>query len=163
MQNANAYEEGLSPFARDFTALRRDQSGAEARVLGIMTLESTRDQYVGGAERPELVSPDSWTLDQHFLDLPVRKQIQVDLAFDYHSNVALYPEWQQWMRSHQPPTLIVWGENDPFFTADGARAFLHDLPHADLHLLQTGHFALEEKLGEIASHVARFMSAVSPS
>jgi len=67
------------------------------------------------------------------------------------------------MRSHQPPTLIVWGENDPFFTADGARAFLRDLPRADLHLLQTGHFALEEKLGEIASHVARFMSAVSPS
>jgi pimeloyl-ACP methyl ester carboxylesterase len=160
VQNANAYEQGLSPFARDFIALRRDQPGAEEQVLGIMTLDSTREQYVGGTERAELVAPDGWTLDQHFLDLPGRKQIQLDLAFDYHTNVVLYPEWQRWMKSHQPPTLVLWGENDPFFTADGARAFLQDLPKARLQLFKTGHFALDEKLGEIAPHIVEFLSAL---
>ncbi|MFL6576279.1 MAG: alpha/beta fold hydrolase [Povalibacter sp.] len=161
VQNANAYAEGLSPLARDFIALRRDQPEAEKQVLGIMTLAFTREQYVGGTERAELVSPDGWTLDQHFLDLPGRKQIQLDLAFDYHTNVALYSEWQRWMKSQQPPTLIVWGANDPFFTADGARAFLRDLPQARVHLLNSGHFALEEKLGVIAPHISDFISTLS--
>jgi pimeloyl-ACP methyl ester carboxylesterase len=161
VQNANAYTEGLSAVAQEVTALRRGQPGAEEQLLGIMTLEFTREQYIGGAEHPERVSPDSWTLDQHFLDLPGRKQIQVDLAFDYHSNVALYPEWQTWLRIHHPPSLIVWGQNDLFFTADGARAFLRDLPHAQLHLLNTGHFALEEKLDDVAPRIAQFMSNLS--
>lgn len=163
VQNANAYEEGLSTIARDFIALRRDQPGAEQQVLGIMTEPFTREQYVGGTERPERVAPEGWTLDQHFLDLPGRKQIQVDLAFDYHSNVEHYPQWQAWLRETQPPTLIVWGENDPFFTSAGARAFLRDVPDAQLHLLHTGHFALEEKLPQIAQHIAAFMRALSPA
>jgi pimeloyl-ACP methyl ester carboxylesterase len=161
VQNANAYDEGLSALARDFIALRRDQPNAEQQVLGIMTETFTREQYVGGTERAELVAPEGWTLDQHFLDLPGRKQIQVDLAFDYHSNLALYPAWQSWLRNARPRTLIVWGENDPFFTAAGARAYLRDVPDAELHLLRTGHFALEEKLPEIASHIARFMRSLS--
>ena len=163
VQNANAYEEGLSTIARDFIALRRDQPGAEQQVLGIMTEPFTREQYVGGTERPERVAPDGWTLDQHFLDLPGRKQIQVDLAFDYQSNVRRYPQWQTWLRETQPPTLIVWGENDPFFTSAGARAFLRDVPDAQLHLLHTGHFALEEKLPQIAQHIAAFMRTLSPA
>ena len=163
VQNANAYEEGLSTIARDFIALRRDQPGAEQQVLGIMTEPFTREQYVGGTERPERVAPDGWTLDQHFLDLPGRKQIQVDLAFDYQSNVRRYPQWQAWLSEMQPPTLIVWGENDPFFTSAGARAFLRDVPNAQLQLLHTGHFALEEKLPQIAQHIAAFMRTLSPA
>ncbi len=115
-QNGNAYEEGLSPMAREFIALRPETEEAEDRIREILTLPATRGQYVGGTTDPELIAPDGWTLDQHFLDLPGRKQIQVDLAFDYHTNVALYPQWQVWLRRYQPPTLIVWGRNDVFFS-----------------------------------------------
>lgn len=157
VQNANAYTEGLSEAAQGFIALRPEQPGAEAQIRDILTEAFTRQQYVGGTTRPELVAPDAWTLDQHFLDLPGRKQIQVDLAFDYHTNVALYPKWQAWLRERRPPTLIVWGTNDPFFIAAGARAYLRDAPDAQLHLFETGHFALEEKLPEIAPRIAEFM------
>jgi pimeloyl-ACP methyl ester carboxylesterase len=83
--------------------------------------------------RYRLIAPDGWTLDQHFLDLPGRKQIQADLAFDYHTSVERYPRWQAWLLRYQPPTLIVWGRNDPFFLEAGARAYLRDLPAAELH------------------------------
>jgi pimeloyl-ACP methyl ester carboxylesterase len=163
VQNANAYTEGLSEIAHRFIALRPEREDAEAQILSIMTEAFTREQYVGGTTRPELVSPDGWTLDQHFLDLPGRKGIQVDLAFDYHTNVALYPSWQAWLREHQPPMLIVWGTNDPFFTYDGARAYLRDVKNAQLHPLQTGHFALEEKLAAVVPLVARFMTHLDRS
>ncbi|NRQ35759.1 alpha/beta hydrolase [Nonomuraea sp. NN258] len=109
VQNGNAYEEGLSQGAREFIALR---PGAEEQVLQLLTLSGTRGQYEGGTSDPSAVSPDGWTLDQHFLDLPGRKQAQIDLAFDYHSNVERYGEWQAWMRTHTPPALIVWGRHD---------------------------------------------------
>lgn len=160
VQNSNAYEEGLSSIARDFIALRPEHPGAAEQVRSMLTLGFTREQYVGGTERPELIAPDCWTLDQHFLDLPGRKQIQVDLAFDYHTNVAQYPKWQGWLRTARPKTLIVWGANDAFFTVDGARAYLRDVPTAELHLFDTGHFALEEKLPEISERVLAFMRAV---
>ncbi|CAM5270081.1 alpha/beta fold hydrolase [Streptomyces narbonensis] len=117
----------------------------------------TRSQYEGGAGDPARISPDGWTLDQYFLDLPGRKEIQVDLALDYHTNVELYPRWQRWLREHRPPTLIVWGRGDAFFLAAGAHAYLRDLPDAELHLFDTGHFALEEKLPEIAPLIADFL------
>lgn len=160
VQNANAYVEGLSAAAREFISLRPEQDGAEAQILSIMTEAFTREQYVGGTRRPELVAPDGWTLDQHFLDRPGRKAIQVEIAFDYHSNVALYPQWQAYLRKHQPPMLIAWGSNDPFFTADGARAYLRDVPNAQLHLFETGHFALEDTLPEIAPLIATFLSQI---
>lgn len=162
IQNANAYAEGLSKNAEAFIALRPDHEGAESQILGIMTEAFTREQYVGGTTRPELVSPDGWTLDHHFLERPGHKAIQVELAFDYHTNVSRYPQWQAWLRRHQPPVLILWGTNDPFFTADGARAYLRDVEHAQLHLYDTGHFALEEKLAEIAPLIAMFMSRLEP-
>src|SRR3712207_9469945 len=118
--------------AREFIALRPETDGAEDRIREILTLPATRGQYVGGTAAPELIAPDGWTLDQHFLDLPGRKQIQVDLAFDYHTNVDLYPQWQAWLRRYQPPTLIVWGRNDPFFPKPGAHAYLRDVPAAEL-------------------------------
>ncbi len=157
VQNGNAYDEGLSAGARQFVALRPDVEGDEEKVRGVLTLGATRGQYVGGATDPELIAPDGWTLDQHFLDLPGRKQIQVDLAFDYHTNVELYPRWQAWLREHRPPTLIAWGRHDFFFPEPGARAYLRDLPDAELHLFDTGHFALEENLPEVAPLIAAFL------
>lgn len=147
----------MSDGARDFIALRPDQPDAEQKIRDLLTLSGTRFQYETGVGQLELLAPDGWTLDQHFLDQPGRKQPQVDLAFDYHSNVARYGEWQAWLRRHQPPTLVVWGKDDPFFPEPGAHAFLRDVPEAELHLFQTGHFALEEKLPEIVPLIADFV------
>ncbi|WP_324193454.1 alpha/beta fold hydrolase [Nocardia otitidiscaviarum] len=160
VQNGNAYEAGLSDGARDFIALRPDQDGAEATIRQLLTLEGTRGQYEHGVPDPTLLSPDSWTLDQHYLDLPGRKEAQLALAFDYHTNVARYPEWQSWLRTHTPPTIITWGANDPFFPAPGAHAYRTDLPDAELHLFDTGHFALETHLADIAPLIADFLDRV---
>lgn len=154
VQNANAYAEGLSELARETI-------GAPAEALGdLFTLPVTRSQYEGGTTDPGSISPDGWTLDQHFLELPGRKEAQLALALDYRSNVARYPEWQAWLREQQPPALILWGRNDAFFPEAGARAYLRDLPAAELHLFETGHFALEERLPEIAPLIAGFMERI---
>ncbi|WP_283135961.1 alpha/beta fold hydrolase [Rhizohabitans arisaemae] len=160
VQNGNAYVEGLSDGARDFVALRPDMPGAEETIRDLLTLKGTRDQYEIGVTDPALIAPDGWTLDQHFLDLPGRREAQVALAFDYHSNVERYDRWQTWLRRHTPPALIVWGSNDPFFPEPGARAFLRDLPEAELHLFDTGHFALEEFLPEMAPLIAGFLDRI---
>lgn len=157
VQNGNAYEQGLSQGARDFIELRPDVPGDEGIIRDLLTLPATRGQYEGGTSDPELVAPDGWTLDQHFLDLPGRKEAQIALAFDYHTNLKHYPQWQAWLRKHTPPTLITWGRNDPFFPEPGAHAYLGDLPDAELHILNTGHFALEENLPEIAPLIADFL------
>jgi pimeloyl-ACP methyl ester carboxylesterase len=157
VQNANAYLAGLSSTAQEFVALRSEVPDARDKVMNLLTVEMTRFQYQHGAADPARVAPDGWTLDQHFLDRPGRKEIQVDLALDYHSNVERYDAWQAWLRKYQPPTLIVWGRNDPFFTEAGARAYLDDLPAAELHLFDTGHFALEEQATEIARLIASFI------
>ncbi|GAA3240770.1 alpha/beta hydrolase [Actinocorallia longicatena] len=154
IQNANAYEEGLSDLARGFIANRPGVAGAEENIRGILNLEVTRGQYEGGADA-ELVDPDGWTLDQHFLDRNVPAQLPLHL--DYHSNVELYPDWQRWLRDHRPPTLIVWGRNDAFFPEAGARAYLRDLPEAELHVFDTGHFALETHLPEISTLIEEFL------
>ncbi|MEH1130839.1 alpha/beta fold hydrolase [Micromonospora sp. CPCC 206061] len=160
IQNANAYTEGLSAGARDFIALRPENEGAEDTVRNLLTLPGTRGQYQSGTSKPEMIAPEGWTLDQHFPDQPGRKEAQVALAFDYHTNVARYPAWQTWLRQHTPPTIIIWGRNDPFFPEPGAHAYLHDLPDAELHLFDTGHFALEEHLPEIAPLIAAFLDRV---
>lgn len=156
IQNANAYDAGLSPMATEFLA-----SSADDIRANLLTLEATRGQYEAGTAEPELVDPTSWTLDQHFLDLPGRSDAQVALALDYPTNVARYPAWQAWLREHRPPTLIAWGRNDPIFTQAGAEAYLADLPDAELHLFDTGHFALEEHVGEIAELVDGFLRRIS--
>jgi pimeloyl-ACP methyl ester carboxylesterase len=153
VQNGNAYEDGLSDLARGFIG-NRDPQAARA----MLALEYTKFGYLEGARDPETISPDTWTLDQHYLDL--RPQPQIDLSLDYHSNVAKYPEWQAYLREHQPPTLIAWGRGDPFFLEPGAKAYLRDLPDAQLHLFDTGHFALEENLDEIAALIRAFIPTV---
>jgi pimeloyl-ACP methyl ester carboxylesterase len=157
VQNGNAYAEGLSDGARDFIALRPESPGAEKTVRELLTLDGTRSQYETGVPDLSPLAPDGWTLDQHFLDQPGRKEAQVALAFDYHSNVRRYDRWQAWLREHTPPTLITWGRHDPFFPEPGARAYLRDVPDAELHLFDTGHFALETHLPEIAPLIADFL------
>ncbi|MFQ6392005.1 alpha/beta fold hydrolase [Nocardia sp. KC 131] len=157
VQNGNAYEAGLSDGAREFAALTPEQQGAEDIIRGLLTLEGTRGQYEGGVPDPSVISPESWLLDQHFLDLPGRKEAQVALAFDYKSNVAAYPEWQAYLRKYAPPALITWGANDGFFPEPGAHAYLADLPDAALHIFDTGHFALETHLADIAPLIADFL------
>lgn len=163
VQNANAYQEGLSVEAAALAKLRADTPGAIDRVAGLLTLETTRFQYLHGARDVERIAPDGWTLDQHFLDRPGRRQIQIDLALDYHSNLTCYGRWQSLLREQQPHSLIVWGRNDPFFPEPGAHAYLKDLPNARLHLFDTGHFALEEYLDEIALLIEEFVAAFSGS
>lgn len=157
LQNANAYEEGLSEMARGLVALTPATPDAAALLRPVLSLESTRAQYLGGSQDPTRIAPEGWLLDQHFLDLPGRAEIQIELLLDYHGNVARYPDWQAWLRAQRPPTLIVWGRNDAFFPEAGARAYLRDLPAARLRLFDTGHFALEECGAEIAAEIAAFM------
>ncbi|MFF3691380.1 alpha/beta fold hydrolase [Streptomyces sp. NPDC002187] len=160
VQNGNAYEEGLSESTQGLTALTPETPGAEEIILGLFTLDATRAQYEGGTLDPELVAPEGWLLDQYFLDQPGRKQAQLSLVYDYRSNIAAYPAWQAWLREHRPPTLITWGVNDPFFPEPGARAYLRDVPHAELHLFDTGHFALEDRLPAITPLIADFLDRI---
>lgn len=162
VQNGNAYLEGLSDVARDFIALTPGTPGAESTILDLFTLAATRAQYEGGTADPALVAPEGWLLDQYFLDQPGRKQAQLALAYDYESTLDAYPAWQAWLREHRPPTLITWGTGDPFFTEPGARAYLSDVPEAELHLFRTGHFALEDHLPEIAPLTAHFIERTWP-
>lgn len=158
VQNGNAYVEGLKGFWDPFRAYWNDRTDANAKPLkGFLNLAATKWQYTHGTRNPELISPDIWTTDQYFQDRPGNKAIQLQLFYDYGSNPALYPEWQAYFRTHQPPTLVVWGKNDVIFPADGAHPYKRDLKNLEFHLLDTGHFALEEDGDEIARHIRRFL------
>jgi len=159
VQNGNAYVEGISLAFEPLKAFWKNRTvETEQPVRDLLTAQTTRFQYTHGAKEPSKISPDSYTFDQLFLDRPGNDAIQLDLFHNYPSNVALYDEWHAYFRKHQPPMLIVWGQNDPFFTVEGARAFQHDLPKAELHLLDGGHFALEEHSDVVAGHMKRFLS-----
>jgi pimeloyl-ACP methyl ester carboxylesterase len=157
VQNGNAYVEGISPAFEPLNAFWANRNTeTEKPVRDLLKAETTRFQYTHGAKNPEAISPDSWTFDQMFLDRPGIDSIQLDLFHDYTSNVALYDKWHGYFRAHQPKTLIVWGQNDPFFTVEGAKAFMRDLSKAELHLLEAGHFALEEQSAFIAARILEF-------
>jgi pimeloyl-ACP methyl ester carboxylesterase len=158
IQNGNAYEAGLSPFWAPIRAYWADPSPANRAALRAgLTLAATRAQYVDGVDDPARVDPETWAVDQARLDRPGADEIMLDLFRDYRTNVALYPQFQAFFRQRQPPTLIVWGARDAIFPAAGARAYLRDLPKAELHLLDTGHFALEDKGPEITALVRDFL------
>jgi pimeloyl-ACP methyl ester carboxylesterase len=162
VQNGNAYEEGLSDAWNPIKDYWRDPTPANRdKLRGFLTLEGTRMQYTTGLSdaQAELVSPDSWMLDWSLLSRPGNIDLQLDLFGDYQSNVVLYPKFQAFFREHRPRTLIVWGKGDPFFTVAGAQAYQRDLPKAELHLLDAGHFALETNGPEIAAHIRRFLPA----
>ena len=162
VQNGNAYVEGISAAFEPLKAFWANRnSETEKPVRALLMAETTRFQYTQGGKNPERISPDSYTHDQHFLDRPGNDAIQLDLFHNYPSNVALYDEWHQYFREKQPRTLIVWGQNDPFFSVHGAKAFLSDLPNAELHLLNAGHFALEEEGVFIAERIREFLGRAS--
>ncbi len=158
VQNGNAYEEGLREFWIPFRQYWQDNAPASREVLrGFLNFETTMFQYTFGVRDTSLVSPDTWTVDQYRLDRPGNKEIQLDLFYDYRTNVDLYPVWQAYLRTYQPPTLVVWGKNDPIFPAEGAEPFKRDLRNLEFHLLDTGHFALETHGVEIAGLMRRFL------
>lgn len=157
-QNGNAYEEGLSdgwnPIQR-YWQQPSDENRAALRAL--LAPEATRWQYVHGVADPTTVAPESYTLDAALLARPGNDDVQLDLFLDYASNVALYPTFQAHLRTAQPPLLAVWGRNDPFFLPAGAEAFRRDTPNAEVHLLDTGHFALETHVDTIAVTLREFL------
>jgi len=159
LQNANAYEVGLGPGMRALEPYASDRVANEAAIRGFLTLEATRSQYVGGVADLTSVNPDLWELDQRYLELPGRDQVMLDLLYDYQNNVTLYPAWQEYLRSYAPAALLPWGRNDAFFPPEGARAYLEDLPDAELHLLDTGHFATATHNAEIAELISVFLES----
>ncbi len=159
VQNANAYDEGLRAFWDPFRAYWKDRSAATAEPLeGFLEMAATKWQYTHGVREEAAISPDTWTVDQYLLDRPGNKEIQLQLFYDYGSNPPLYPAWQAYFREHQPPTLIVWGKNDHIFPAEGAEPYKRDLKTLEFHLLDTGHFALEEDGDVIAARIRDFVS-----
>jgi pimeloyl-ACP methyl ester carboxylesterase len=158
-QNGNAYEEGLSEGWNPIQAYWRDPSETNRNTLrAMLTPQTTLFQYTHGVADPSLVSPDGMALDDHYLARPGADEVQLDLFLNYASNVALYPAFHDYLRAHRPPLLAVWGKNDPFFLPAGARAFVRDVPDAEIRLLDTGHFALETHAGEIGAAIIEFLN-----
>jgi pimeloyl-ACP methyl ester carboxylesterase len=158
IQNGNAYEEGLRDFWVPIKAYWKDPTGANRQALAqALELDATRWGYTHGARRPERISPDTWLTDQALLDRPGNKDIQLQLFYSYRTNPPLYPAWQAYFRRYQPPTLIVWGKNDAIFPVQGAEPYRRDLHDVEFHLLDTGHFALEEQGDTIARLMRAFL------
>jgi pimeloyl-ACP methyl ester carboxylesterase len=164
VQNANAYLDGLTPKRREFFRNARDDKSA-ANVAALFRFTGrdaiVNEQYLRDVppERHDIMSPDAWTHDLVFLATEKDRKIQLQLFQDYQNNIDRYPVWQSLMKKHQFPALIVWGKNDPAFIAAGAEAYLRDLPKAELHLIDAGHFAVEEQPQLVAGHILRFMAA----
>jgi pimeloyl-ACP methyl ester carboxylesterase len=162
VQNANAYLDGLTETRRAFfRKAAEDRGAANTEALhglvsedGVKLRQYLRDVSI---ERRDIMSPDSWTFDLAHLTTAEDRKIQVQLFQDYQTNIDAYPQWQEAMRKHQPPALLIWGERDPAFIVDGARAYLRDLPDAELRLIDAGHFAVEERASDVALHVLRFL------
>jgi pimeloyl-ACP methyl ester carboxylesterase len=158
-QNGNAYEEGLSDGWTPIRAYWQHASAANREALrAFLKPETTTWQYTHGAPDATRVSPDGFTLDNFYLSRPGADEVQLDLFGDYKSNVALYPTFQTYFRTHKPRLLAVWGKNDPFFLPAGAEAFKRDIPDAVVRFFDAGHFALETHAGEIASAIREFLA-----
>ena len=158
-QNGNAYEEGLSEGWNPIRAYWQEPTEVNrANLRTFLQSGTTQFQYTHGEANAALIAPESYTLDQHFLDRPGNDEIQLDLFGDYKSNVALYPKFQHYLRTHRPPTLAVWGKNDPFFLPQGAEAFRRDVPDAEIHLIDAGHFPLETHMDEVAGTIRAFLA-----
>ena len=159
IQNGNAYEEGISSEfwnpSKEFWRERSEKT--ESPIRKFLTIDGTKWQYMQGARNPKSISPDAWTLDQAYLDRKGNQEISLQLIYDYRTNPPLYPEWQAYFRKYQPPTLIVWGKNDPIFPASAAEPYKRDLKNLEFHLLDTGHFALEEDSDLIAGYINNFL------
>ena len=158
IQNTNTYEIGFtSAWDGLRNALWKNRTPeAEATLYGFLQLETIKQVYLHGHKQPEIISPDNWNMDFRFMERPNARRVQMDLFYDYRINVTLYPKWQKFLQERQPKSLIFWGQNDIFFTREGGEAYLNDLPNAEIHRLDSGHFATEDCLDEIASNIHRF-------
>ncbi|MFT6333783.1 MAG: pimeloyl-ACP methyl ester carboxylesterase [Saprospiraceae bacterium] len=158
IQNGNAYDEGLKDFWIPIKKYWNDYTVENGKPLeGFHSPDGLKWQYTHGVQDSTKISPDNWSIDLQHLTRPENDKIQLAMFYSYRTNVPLYPEWQQYFRDHQPPTLIVWGKNDYIFPADGAFPYKRDLNNLEFHLLDTGHFALEEKGDEIANYILNFL------
>jgi pimeloyl-ACP methyl ester carboxylesterase len=158
VQNGNAYEEGLKAFWDPIKAYWSDGSDEHRKALrDFVKLETTKFQYTDGVADVSRISPDNWVYDQALLDRPGNADIQLDMLYDYRTNLPLYPAVQAYFRKHRPPTIVVWGKNDKIFPADGAHPYKRDLPDVEFHLFDTGHFALEDKGDEMVPLIRDFL------
>jgi pimeloyl-ACP methyl ester carboxylesterase len=164
IQNGNAYNEGLREFWAPFKAYWEARTPEnEAALRKLLTPEATKWQYTNGVRNPEAISPDGWNMDTFFMNRPGNDRVQLELFHSYGTNPPQYPRWQGYFRDYQPPALIVWGKNDFIFPAEGAYPYKRDLKDVDFHLLDTGHFALEEDGEGIAEHIREFFEARVPA
>ncbi|MCY8939690.1 alpha/beta fold hydrolase [Peribacillus frigoritolerans] len=157
-QNGNAYEEGLqSAWDPIRTYWENPTEENKNNLKALLSEDFTKYQYIDGTRNPDRISPDAWNMDQFVLDRPGNKEIQLALFYDYRNNVKQYPSWQEYFRTYQPPALVAWGKNDLFFGPEGALAFQRDLKDSEVHLLNTGHFPLEEELETSANLIKQFL------
>jgi len=160
VQNAAVSEDGLGPAWDIRKAYWKDRAGYEDKVMpDLMSLEGARQRHIGSSPRPERYNPDRWLDEFAQLSRPGQRRIQADLFWDYQTNVAAYSKWQDWLRRYRPPTLVLWGKYDPSFAVDGAFAYGKCVPDAEMHILDAGHFALDECLDEIALLIRSFFDA----
>jgi pimeloyl-ACP methyl ester carboxylesterase len=159
IQNAVSHEEGLSRLWKSRWAFWHDRAAHEAAFRkNFLSLETTRNRHVGNTPNPERIDPDTWTNEYYFLNQPGQADIQTDLFFDYQNNIKAYPYWQKWLRAHHPPLLVLWGRYDPSFVVAGAEAYRREVPEAEIHILEAGHFALDEQAPEIIHLVENFLN-----
>ena len=158
IQNGNIYRAGLGPNWKKVAEYWADPKAHPEVLNSFLSFDATKERHIAGTSHSDRYDPDSWIDEYAHLSRPGQREIQGDLLYDYRINVASYPKWQAWLHDHQPPTLVVWGEHDPSFVAAGAEAFKQDLPNAEIHLLDAGHFALDEKTDEIADLILQFMA-----
>jgi pimeloyl-ACP methyl ester carboxylesterase len=161
LQNSNAYEVGFTSAwdgMRNALWKKRNAETEEA-LMPFLTLDGIRMIYQHGHRDLARISPDNWNMDFRFMERPNARRVHLDLFYDYRTNVPLYPKWQAFLRTHRPETIIFWGQNDIIFTPEGGEAYLADLPNAELHRLDSGHFAIEDSLDEIAGNIRRFYDA----
>ena len=161
IQNAVAHEEGLGPLWETRKAFWKDRAQHEASLwANLASPDALRLRHVGTSPNPQRYDPDNWRDEEQFLARPGQAAIQTDLFYDYRTNLESYPRWQAWLREHRPRTLVTWGKYDPSFTVDGAHAYQRDVPDAEVHVLDAGHFALEEASDDIAALTLDFMRRV---
>jgi len=159
IQNGNAYDEGLLEFWDPIKKYWNDKTEENGKALeGFHSLDGLKWQYTHGVRDPEKISPDNWNIDLRHLTRDENDKIQLAMFYDYRTNVPLYPDWQEYFRTYQPPTIIVWGKNDYIFPSEGAFPYKRDLKNIEFHLLDTGHFALEEEGEVMAELIREFLS-----
>ena len=158
IQNANVYKEGLGAKWGSIAQYWAAPKTHPEVFDNFVSFAATEQRHTLGTSHPERYNPDTWTDEYVHLSKPDQREIQAGLLYDYRTNVASYPAWQAWLREYKPPTLVVWGRNDPSFIAAGAEAFRRDLPDAEIHLLDAGHFALDEKNDDIARLILVFLA-----